>query len=239
MLIPVPSRLYSPQSDTKLAGLRVSVKDIFDIKGLITTAGRRVFSAWKDKAMDTADCLRILEDAGVAIVGKVKTSQIRHRRINKASELGFMEGNILGDDEIPKAIEASLPLAHRVREAFKVVQNQKWGNKEFDAAKRRFNEDGNWFLKLLRDNAENEMNSIMYAELTALDWIPIYREKRLNDIARAIAKRTSPLGPYIPASVGGCPHFIMPIGQTAFQSPVSHTRTMAKGLRKSSRTTKL
>ncbi len=59
--IPVPSRLYfSPQTiDKPLSGMRVAVKDIYDIRGLVTGVGSKAY----------------LTDAGAVIVGKTKTVQ--------------------------------------------------------------------------------------------------------------------------------------------------------------------
>lgn len=42
--LPVPSRLYSKGSSLPLAGLRVGVKDIYDIKGLKSGCGSRAQS---------------------------------------------------------------------------------------------------------------------------------------------------------------------------------------------------
>jgi hypothetical protein len=39
--VPVPSRLYSKGSSLPLAGLRVGVKDIYDVEGLKTGCGSR------------------------------------------------------------------------------------------------------------------------------------------------------------------------------------------------------
>ncbi|WWC89441.1 uncharacterized protein L201_004365 [Kwoniella dendrophila CBS 6074] len=55
------------------AGERVGVKDIFDIKGVPTTAGSRLYTAWRGDVDKTASSVKKLEDEGAVIVGKAKT----------------------------------------------------------------------------------------------------------------------------------------------------------------------
>ncbi|OCF74761.1 hypothetical protein I204_05143 [Kwoniella mangroviensis CBS 8886] len=72
-MIPVPSRLYTIDSEKSLAGERVGVKDIYDIKGLPTTAGSRTYTAWRGTANTTASSMVKLQNEGAEIVGKAKT----------------------------------------------------------------------------------------------------------------------------------------------------------------------
>ncbi|WVF71556.1 hypothetical protein IAT40_006364 [Kwoniella sp. CBS 6097] len=74
-LIPVPSKLYALGSKAPLAGLRTPMKDIYDLKGLPTSAGSRAYGEWRGKANETATAVQILEKAGAVIVGKTKLAQ--------------------------------------------------------------------------------------------------------------------------------------------------------------------
>ncbi|KAH6888439.1 amidase signature domain-containing protein [Thelonectria olida] len=75
--IPVPSRHYYPKPSKKrpLSGLRLAVKDIFDLKGIKTGAGSRAYFVLYPPANGTASSLQRLVDLGAVIVGKVKTAQ--------------------------------------------------------------------------------------------------------------------------------------------------------------------
>ncbi|WVQ67782.1 uncharacterized protein L199_005987 [Kwoniella botswanensis] len=72
-MIPVPSRLYPIGSEKPLAGERVGVKDIYDIKGLPTTAGSRTYTSWRGTVNSTASSIVKLQNEGAVIVGKAKT----------------------------------------------------------------------------------------------------------------------------------------------------------------------
>ncbi|WVQ80624.1 hypothetical protein IAT38_002729 [Cryptococcus sp. DSM 104549] len=74
-LIPVPSKLYALASDKELTGTRVAVKDIYDIKGVRTGAGSRIYKQWRGDVNQTASSIQRLERLGCSIVGKVKTAQ--------------------------------------------------------------------------------------------------------------------------------------------------------------------
>jgi Asp-tRNA(Asn)/Glu-tRNA(Gln) amidotransferase A subunit family amidase len=75
-LIPVPSRLgfEQPNPATPLAGKRIAVKDIFDLKGVKTTLCSKAYEELTTEARTTATCIQRLIDLGAVIVGKVKTS---------------------------------------------------------------------------------------------------------------------------------------------------------------------
>lgn len=74
--IGVPSRLYfTPTPDKPLAGMRLAVKDIFDIKGLRTGCGNRAFFNLNPPKNATAPAIQRLLDGGMVLVGKAKTSQ--------------------------------------------------------------------------------------------------------------------------------------------------------------------
>ena len=72
----VPSRLYYKSTPEKpLAGVRLGVKDIYDIAGVKTSNGNRAWYAFYSPANATAVSVQRLIDAGAVIVGKMKTSQ--------------------------------------------------------------------------------------------------------------------------------------------------------------------
>ncbi|GIJ99554.1 hypothetical protein Aspvir_001688 [Aspergillus viridinutans] len=74
-LIPVPSRIHSWNDNRPLAGKRVSVKDIFDVKGLQTSAGSQAWIQVTPIANSTAPAIQRLIDLGAVIVGKFKLAQ--------------------------------------------------------------------------------------------------------------------------------------------------------------------
>jgi hypothetical protein len=76
--IPVPSRLYANDVDRKqmpFAGLRVTVKDIIDVKGVKTSMGNRAWFELYDAANATAPAVESLVKKGAAVIGKTKTAQ--------------------------------------------------------------------------------------------------------------------------------------------------------------------
>ncbi|KAF1810167.1 amidase signature enzyme [Eremomyces bilateralis CBS 781.70] len=76
--IPVPSRLYTKNQQSKdqpLKGLRVTVKDIIDIKGVKTSQGNRAWFKLYDAKDASAPGLQKLIDLGADIIGKTKTAQ--------------------------------------------------------------------------------------------------------------------------------------------------------------------
>ncbi|KAL1941453.1 hypothetical protein VTO73DRAFT_7270 [Trametes versicolor] len=74
--IGVPSRLYfTPTPEKPLAGFRLAVKDIYDIKGLRTGCGNRAFWQLYPAKERTAPAIQRLLDGGMVLVGKAKTSQ--------------------------------------------------------------------------------------------------------------------------------------------------------------------
>jgi len=63
------------RADRPLAGKRVAVKDIYDIKGLVTGASSQAYTRLSKPALTTARCVQTLLDLGAVIVGKAKTVQ--------------------------------------------------------------------------------------------------------------------------------------------------------------------
>lgn len=75
--IPVPSRHYysKPSADKPLSGLRLGVKDLFNLKGIKTGGGSRAYFALYGPVTKTASSLQRLIDMGAVVIGKLKTSQ--------------------------------------------------------------------------------------------------------------------------------------------------------------------
>lgn len=71
--VAVPSRLYATKTAVQpLAGVRIAVKDIFDVKGVRTSGGSRAWYHFYPAANETSPAVQALVDAGACIVGKVK-----------------------------------------------------------------------------------------------------------------------------------------------------------------------
>jgi hypothetical protein len=76
LAVAVPSRLYYTKTvDKPLAGVRLGVKDIFDIAGIRTSNGNRAWYRLYPPANETALIVQRLIDGGAVTVGKMKTSQ--------------------------------------------------------------------------------------------------------------------------------------------------------------------
>lgn len=74
--IAVPSRLYSQVTDEKpLAGVRVSLKDIFQLAGTKTTMMSRSYSELYGPDEVSADYTKKLIRLGAVVVGKTKMTQ--------------------------------------------------------------------------------------------------------------------------------------------------------------------
>ena len=73
--IPVPSRIYYLDDPRPLAGERVAVKDLFDIKGVKTSAGSQAWAYITPVANETAPSIKQIVDLGGVLVGKFKLAQ--------------------------------------------------------------------------------------------------------------------------------------------------------------------
>ncbi|KAK5111714.1 hypothetical protein LTR85_011759 [Meristemomyces frigidus] len=73
--IPVPSRLYFWNDPRPLAGYRVAIKDLFDIKGLKTSGGSQAWAYINEPANATAPSIQRIVDLGGVLVGKFKLAQ--------------------------------------------------------------------------------------------------------------------------------------------------------------------
>ena len=76
LTIAVPSRLYyTPTADKPLAGVRLAIKDIYDLNGVKTSNGNRAWYNLYPPANATGPAMQSLIDAGAIVVGKQKPSQ--------------------------------------------------------------------------------------------------------------------------------------------------------------------
>jgi Asp-tRNA(Asn)/Glu-tRNA(Gln) amidotransferase A subunit family amidase len=75
--VAVQSKLYYPElgEANPLAGKRLAVKDIYDLKRVRTTAGNRAYREMIDPAERNAPALRKLIELGAVAVSKTKTTQ--------------------------------------------------------------------------------------------------------------------------------------------------------------------
>ncbi|OTB04047.1 hypothetical protein M426DRAFT_11927 [Hypoxylon sp. CI-4A] len=74
-MIPVPSRIYSWGDSRPFAGYRVAIKDLFDMKGLITSGGSLAWAEIVEIANETAPSVQRIVDLGGVLVGKYKLAQ--------------------------------------------------------------------------------------------------------------------------------------------------------------------
>src|SRR5438105_14858454 len=65
---------WPPSNDSKK--LRLAVKDLIDMKGVVTTAGSEFLAKHSSPAKGDAKCLAIARQSGVQFVGKTNTSEL-------------------------------------------------------------------------------------------------------------------------------------------------------------------
>ncbi|BCR90953.1 uncharacterized protein ACHE_60839S [Aspergillus chevalieri] len=76
LTVAVPSRLYfTPSKSKPLAGVRIAVKDLYDLKGMKTSGGNRALFEISKPKNATAVAVQKLIDAGAIVVGKNKLSE--------------------------------------------------------------------------------------------------------------------------------------------------------------------
>lgn len=76
LCVAVPSRLYfTPSKELPLAGLRLSVKDVFHLKGVTTTHGNRAYARLYGEQHVNSAAVQDAIDKGAIIVGKAKTAE--------------------------------------------------------------------------------------------------------------------------------------------------------------------
>jgi hypothetical protein len=92
LAVAVPSRLYFEKTAEKpLAGIRIGIKDIYDIKGLRTSNGNRAWYWLYPPANFTATPVQNLINAGAIIVGKMITSQFANGETATADWVDYHE----------------------------------------------------------------------------------------------------------------------------------------------------
>lgn len=92
LAVAVPSRLYyTATSDKPLAGVRLGVKDIYDVAGIKTSNGNRAWYNFYPPANASAVPVQRLIDAGAVVVGKLKTSQFANGETATADWVDYHE----------------------------------------------------------------------------------------------------------------------------------------------------
>jgi hypothetical protein len=99
LTIGVPSKLYyTKTADKPLAGVRLGVKDIYDIAGIKTSCGNRAYYDLYPPRTVTGTAVQRLIDAGAVIIGKMKTSQFANGETATADWVDYHSPfNIRGD----------------------------------------------------------------------------------------------------------------------------------------------
>ncbi|KAH6672025.1 amidase signature domain-containing protein [Halenospora varia] len=88
--IGVPSRLYYTKTTTQpLAGVRLGIKDIYDVAGTRRGCGNRAYYSLYPERPTTAPAVQKLVDAGAIIVGKMKTSQFANGEMATADWVDY------------------------------------------------------------------------------------------------------------------------------------------------------
>lgn len=88
--IAVPSRLYYTITEQQpLAGMRIAVKDIYDIVGTKTGGGNRAYFELYPIVNKTAFSIQRLIDQGAILVGKVKTAQFANSEMATADWVDY------------------------------------------------------------------------------------------------------------------------------------------------------
>lgn len=120
--VAVPSQLYYTKTASKpLAGVRIGIKDIYDISGVRTSDSNRAFYDLYPPRNATALPVQRLIDAGAILVGKMKTSQFANGEVATADWVDYHEPfNPRGDgyqdtspsSSGPGSAEGSYPWLH-------------------------------------------------------------------------------------------------------------------------------
>ncbi|KAK3385800.1 amidase signature domain-containing protein, partial [Podospora didyma] len=76
LMVPVPSKLHFPKTTTKpLHGVRITVKDIIDLKEVKNKGQSRSYEKLYGPRIDTASIVTRLTSLGAVIIGKAKCAQ--------------------------------------------------------------------------------------------------------------------------------------------------------------------
>ncbi|XXG98832.1 hypothetical protein Hte_005162 [Hypoxylon texense] len=80
LAVAVPSRLYFKRTKSRpLNGMRIAIKDNFDLKGVHTVVSNKAFLKFHDPATETAVAVQDLIVKGAIIVGKTKMTSFADR----------------------------------------------------------------------------------------------------------------------------------------------------------------
>lgn len=122
LAVAVPSRLHLPKTpDKPLAGVRLGVKDIYDVAGLKTSNGNRAWYQLYPAANQTASAVQKLVDAGAVIIGKMKTSQFANGETATADWVDYLAPfNPRGDGYLDPSSSSAGPAAG---EGMQSIQN--------------------------------------------------------------------------------------------------------------------
>jgi len=89
---------HQTQSDIEspLAGAIVSVKDLFDVKGYVTRAGS-LFMADNDPAIEDADAIKRLREAGATLVGHTNMTELAYSGLGINPHYGTPPNSLIPD----------------------------------------------------------------------------------------------------------------------------------------------
>lgn len=124
--VAVPSRLYFTRTSKKpLAGIRLGVKDIFDVRGVRTSNGNRAWYQLYPPANKSAVAVQRLLDAGAVLVGKMKTSQFANGETATADWIDYLAPfNPRGDGyEDPSSSSAGPAVGIGMYQSTVLIQN--------------------------------------------------------------------------------------------------------------------
>jgi Asp-tRNA(Asn)/Glu-tRNA(Gln) amidotransferase A subunit family amidase len=90
LAVAVPSRLYFKKSSSKpLNGMRIAVKDSFDVKGIHTVVSNKSFLKYRAPATETSPVIRELLAKGAILVGKTKMTTFADREYPPADWIDY------------------------------------------------------------------------------------------------------------------------------------------------------
>ncbi len=114
--MPYPPSVVPSRADGPLAGLRIAVKDLFDVAGYPTAAGNPVLLAASGIKSETAPVIQTLLDAGAEFAGKTNTDELAYSLIGRNMHFGMpfnprQPGRIPGGSSSGSAVAVAAGLA--------------------------------------------------------------------------------------------------------------------------------
>lgn len=109
-LVPYPFEEVKHAATGPLSGLRLAVKDLFDVAGYPTSSGNPVLLAASGIRTQTAPLVRTLLDAGARFVGKAHTEELAYSLIGDNLHFG-MPVNPRHPDRIPGGLSSGSAVA--------------------------------------------------------------------------------------------------------------------------------